>query len=69
MNHAITVGGMLLFLAFVVGLSSAAFGLLMIFAGGMSDAPGLGDTYARNGCVLSVVGAALVAISVIGFFT
>jgi hypothetical protein len=57
MNHAITVGGLLLAVGALIGLAIAAFGVLEIFAGGMSDAPAEGDAAGKNGCVLLICGA------------
>lgn len=59
MNHAITIGGLILALGMIVGLLTAAFGALMLFAGGMSDAPSEGDAAGRQGCIVFLLGAAL----------
>lgn len=57
MNHAITVGGLLLSVGAFVGLCIAAFGVLMLLAGGMSDAPDIGDATGKNGCICIICGA------------
>lgn len=59
MSHTITVGGLLLVLAIIVGLAFSAVGALMIFAGGMSDAPAAGDSASRQGCFVSAIGVVL----------
>lgn len=59
MNHAITVGGLLLALGVLVGLIVSALGLLTIFAAGMSDAGD--DGTGAVGCAVLVAGAALLA--------
>jgi hypothetical protein len=56
MNHAITIGGLLLSLILVGGLGAVGIGGLMILAGGMSDAPSEGDAAGRQGCTLAITG-------------
>lgn len=56
MNHAITIGGLLLTIGCLGGLVAAGIGLLMIFAGMMSDA---GDDTSGPGCITFVVGVAV----------
>lgn len=59
MNHAITVGGLLLTVGIMVGFFACAIGLLMAFAGGMSDAPAEGDATSKQGCIVFVCGLVL----------
>lgn len=59
MNHAITIGGLLLTVGVIAGLAAAAIGLLMIFAGGMSDAPAAGDEASKQGCIVALIGVVL----------
>lgn len=66
MNHAITIGGLLLSLGVLVGLAMTAFGALAIFAGGMSDAPEAGADTTRQGCMIALPGAMLLAMCIIG---
>jgi hypothetical protein len=56
MNHAITIGDLLLCFGALIGVVCAAIGILMFAAGGMSDAPELGDAAAKQGCVTALVG-------------
>lgn len=65
MNHAITVGGSLLAFVILIGLGAAAFGALMVFAGGMSDDPAGGDETTSAGCVLLIGGAAVAIIGIV----
>ncbi len=69
MNHAITLGGLLLFLACVGGFVAAAFGALMTFAGGMSDAPAQGSAASSGGCLTAVIGAAVFGASLWGLLS
>jgi hypothetical protein len=57
MNHAITIGGLLFSIGAFVGLLMAAFGLLMVFAAGMSDASD--DGTGGQGCVVFIIGVVL----------
>lgn len=56
MNHAITIGGLLLSVGALVAVASIAFGAVEIFAQGMSDAP---QENQGAGCIFLVGGAAL----------
>jgi hypothetical protein len=69
MNHAITVGGLLLTLGLIVGLATAAIGALMVFAGGMSDAPAEGSDASRKGCFIGLLGLALFGASIWGMLS
>lgn len=60
MNHAITVGGLLLSVGIIAGLIAAAVGVLMAFAGGMSDSPAEGEAASKRGCIVLAIGLALV---------
>jgi hypothetical protein len=62
-NHAITVGGLLACLAAIGGLIAVAFGLLMLFAAGMSDASD--DGTGGKGCTTSVAGLIVLVASVL----
>lgn len=62
MNHAITVADLFHVLGAFIGLGLAGFGLLIIFAGGMSDAPDAGRQAGRTGCIIGLVGIALLAL-------
>jgi hypothetical protein len=60
MNHAITIGGLLLSVCVFVGIVMAAVGALMVFAGGMSDAPASGEEFSGQGCRIVIVGIAII---------
>jgi len=61
MNHAITLGGLLLFLACVGGFIAAAFGVLMTFHDGSEmGAP------SRQGCIVAVIGAVVFGAALFG---
>lgn len=64
MNHVITVGNILVISAGLVGLVATCMGLLMVFAGGMSDAPEEGASTSSAGCAVTIVGGTLIAISI-----
>jgi hypothetical protein len=62
MNHSITLGDLLLGLLAIGGFGAVGFGLLMVFAGGMSDAQEVGAEAGRQGCRVALFGiVALVA--------
>lgn len=65
MSHAITIGGLLGALGGIGGLAVSAFGLLAMFAGGMSDDPEAGDSAGKLGCGL-IIGGGIVAIFCFG---
>lgn len=67
MDHAITLGGLLLFLAVIGGLVAAVFGTLMMFAGGMSDAGD--DGTSGKGCVIAIIGAIIFGAALFGLLT
>jgi hypothetical protein len=69
MNHSITLGGLLLTLMLVGGLGMAGIGLLMIFAGGMSDAPEAGADASRQGCLVALVGLVLSGLALWGLLS
>lgn len=69
MNHAITIGGLLLGIGMLVGFLALAFGALALFAGGMSDSPSAGDDASRTGCIALVVGAVLFALCLWGLLS
>lgn len=69
MDHTITVGGILLSLAVLVGLAMAAIGGLMAFAGGMSDAPAEGAAASKQGCFVFCLGCALVVGGIWGLLS
>lgn len=66
MHHAITIGGLLAFFAMLVGLALFCVGGMTFFAGSMSDAPEMGDSYGRTGCITALVGIALFAAGIWG---
>lgn len=68
MNHSITIGGLLLGIGVVIGLGTLAFGFLRFIAGGMSDAPQLGDDEGKKGCATAIVGLVIVVGCLIGLF-
>jgi len=59
MDHAITIGGLLLTLGLIGGFVALAFGALAVFAGGMSDAPSAGNDATNLGCAFLIAGALL----------
>lgn len=63
MNHAITVGDILFSLVFAGGIILLGVGIIAFLAGGMSDAPGPGETAGRVGCGLSAAGLIFIGIS------
>jgi hypothetical protein len=65
MNHAITISGLLLSLGVLIGLAATGLGVLMVFAGGMSDAPAEGDGASSIGCAVAGGGVALLVICLI----
>jgi hypothetical protein len=66
MNHPLTIGGLLLGIGVISGLLMAAFGALLTFAAGMSDAGD--DSTGATGCALFVAGAACTIGCLIGLF-
>lgn len=56
MNHAVTIGGLLLALLAFGGFCAALLGLLILMAGASSDAPGQGDAAVRRGCLTMFAG-------------
>jgi hypothetical protein len=66
MNHAITVGGLLLSLGGLVGFLIAGFGALATFAGGMSDDVSAGEDASRQGCFFLALGLVLMGASIWG---
>lgn len=66
MNHAITLGGLLSTLLALGGLATLGFGGLMVFAGGMSDAPEAGESASSQGCVVFVIGALMLGVGLWG---
>jgi hypothetical protein len=66
MNHAITIGGLLLSVGALIGIGMFLFGGLMFFAAGMSDADD--DGTAKQGCIVFALGAALTIGCLIGMF-
>jgi hypothetical protein len=66
MNHAITIGGLLLGILALGGLGAIAVGALMFMAGGMSDAPAAGEAAGKQGCIALTGGAVLFALAVWG---
>jgi hypothetical protein len=63
-NHAITIGGLLLSIGAVGGLACIGIGALMLFAGGMSDAGD--DGTATSGCAIAVAGVCVAAFCIAG---
>jgi hypothetical protein len=51
-------------IAMGIGLVAFAYGALSVFAGGMSDAPAVGDAAARSGCITLASGVALLGFGV-----
>jgi hypothetical protein len=68
MNHVVTVGGILGTLGIIVGFLVACFGLLMLFAGGMSDAPVEGEAAGRKGCAVALIGLFIIIAGVRSLF-
>jgi hypothetical protein len=64
MNHAITWGALFGVGFIVAGLGCLAAGALAFFGGMMSDAPEEGDSTGRLGCLIAVVGVALLALGI-----
>jgi hypothetical protein len=64
LDHPITLGGVLLALGFVAGLFAMAFGALMVFAAGMSDAGD--DGTGGKGCAVFIVGLAILISCIVG---
>jgi hypothetical protein len=63
-NHTITIGDLFATGGVILGLALSAVGALVVFAGGMSDAPSEGDSAARHGCGLGIIGALILAASI-----
>ena len=61
MNHAITIGGLLGTVGLMAGLGAIGFGLLWMFAEGMSDAP---SDNGKGGCITMAAGAVLAAFCI-----
>jgi hypothetical protein len=59
MDHAITIGGLMLTIGCFVGLVVAVIGIFMFMAGGMSDAPQAGDRAGESGCITFCIGAVI----------
>lgn len=66
MNHAVTLGEILVVIGCIVGLLAAALGALMFMAGGMSDSPSAGDRAGKQGCIVAIVGIILLCASIYG---
>lgn len=66
MNHAITIGGLLLSIGALGGLITLAIGTLMMFAAGMSDAGD--DGTGKQGCIVMVCGALVAVASLLWLF-
>jgi hypothetical protein len=58
LNHVITVADFLRTLGGIAGVLAALIGLLMMFAGMMSDDPESGNRYGGIGCALIIGGLA-----------
>jgi hypothetical protein len=69
MNYAITIGGLLFGLSIIIGVPLALFGIVMLLAGGMSDAPEAGAEASRQGCFVCCLGAAFVVGGVWGLLS
>lgn len=69
MNHAITIGGLLAGVFALAGLLSVAAGALAVFAGGMSDAPEVGNSTAHAGCIFMAIGGVIFAASMWGLLS
>lgn len=67
MNHAITIGGLLLGIGAFVGFGCAALGVLMMFAAGMSDATD--DGTGKSGCICLVCGILVAAACLLALFS
>lgn len=63
MNHAITIGELLLSLGVLIGLGVTAFGLLSAFANMMADAAG---DNGKEGCQVMLGGVALLIGCILG---
>jgi hypothetical protein len=66
MNHAITIGGLLLGIGAFVGLGVIALGVIATLAGGMSDSISAAEDASRTGCNALLAGAALFGLAVWG---
>ena len=64
MNHAITIGGLLLTVGAFIGLLMAGFGGIIILANGMSD--NTSDNSSGAGCVPLIAGIALTIGCIVG---
>jgi hypothetical protein len=64
MNHAITVGGLLLSLGLLAGLLASLGGFMAVLAEGMSDAPSADN--GKSGCAAIIVGLILMIGCAIG---
>lgn len=53
---------------FLGGAGAIALGALMIFAGGMSDAPAEGDAVSSRGCVIAVGGIIALIVGAVLLF-
>ncbi len=69
MNHAITIGELLLGILALGGFGAIAVGGLMFMAGGMSDAPAAGEAAGKQGCITIIVGAVLCALAMWGLLS
>jgi hypothetical protein len=47
------------------GLAAIGYGMLKVFAGGMSDAADLGEQYAKSGCIIASCGAAVAVVAIV----
>jgi hypothetical protein len=66
MNHAITLGGLLLSIGVLGGILMVCFGLLSSFGNMMADAAGDGG---KSGCIITAIGLVLLGGSVIGLLS
>lgn len=48
-----------------LGIAALVVGFLMVFAGGMSDAPVEGGEAAGRGCTVMIVGLVLIIIAIV----
>lgn len=64
MNHAITIGGLLLSIGCFGGVAAAGIGLLMVMAAGMSDAGD--DGTGSSGWAVLIAGVVVAALCIAG---
>jgi hypothetical protein len=69
MSRAITVGDVFCVIGICIGGALSAGGILAVFAGMMSDAPGAGDATSKTGCGVFIAGLALIGLCLWGLLS